>query len=148
VRRWAGLREPNDDVRGRRGKIARKSAGTLKFETRTTDITLGSGVKDMNESSISRETAAVIRPEGDLVAARLPALRSQLREMVASGIARLTLDLSSAQTVDSAGIGLLISAHNSMKKAGGELTVIHASNDILELFRTMRIHQRISVSGN
>jgi len=102
----------------------------------------------MNESSISRETAAVIRPEGDLVAARLPALRSQLREMVASGIARLTLDLSSAQTVDSAGIGLLISAHNSMKKAGGELTVIHASNDILELFRTMRIHQRISVSGN
>jgi hypothetical protein len=35
-----------------------------------------------------------------------------------------------------------------MKKAGGELTVIHASNDILELFRTMRIHQRISVSGN
>jgi anti-anti-sigma factor len=102
----------------------------------------------MNESSISQETSAVVRPEGDLVAARLPALRSQLREIVASGIVRLTLDLSSTQSVDSAGIGLLISAHNSMKKAGGDLNVIHASNDILELFRTMRIHQRISVSGN
>ena len=50
--------------------------------------------------------------------------------------------------VDSAGIGLLISAHNSLKKAGGELAVIHASSDILALFRTMRIHQHFSVSGN
>jgi len=102
----------------------------------------------MNESSISQEKSATVRPEGDLVAAQLPALRSQLREFVASGAVHLTLDLASTQTVDSAGIGLLISAHNSVKKVGGELTVIHASSDILELFRTMRIHQRISVSGN
>jgi anti-anti-sigma regulatory factor len=50
--------------------------------------------------------------------------------------------------VDSTGIGLLISAHNSLKKAGGDLTVIHASKDILDLFRTMRIHQHFSVSGS
>jgi anti-anti-sigma regulatory factor len=50
--------------------------------------------------------------------------------------------------VDSAGIGLLISAHNSLKKAGGELTVIQVSKDILDLFRTMRIHQHFSVSGS
>jgi len=58
------------------------------------------------------------------------------------------MDLAAAEMVDSAGIGLLISAHNSLKKAGGELTVIHASKDILNLFRTMRIHQHFSVSGN
>jgi anti-anti-sigma factor len=101
----------------------------------------------MNENLISQEATAVVKPNGDLVAAHLPELRSQLREIVASGIVRLTLDLAGAQSVDSAGIGLLISAHNSMKKAGGELSVIHASKDILELLRTMRIHQRISVSG-
>jgi anti-anti-sigma regulatory factor len=53
-----------------------------------------------------------------------------------------------AQMVDSAGIGLLISAHNSLKKAGGELAVINASCDILALFQAMRIHQHFSVTGN
>jgi anti-anti-sigma factor len=89
----------------------------------------------------------VVNPEGDLVASRLPALRSRLRDMVAAGVVRLTIDLSEAKTVDSAGIGLLIAAHNSVRKAGGDLNVIHASGDILDLFRTMRIHQRISISG-
>jgi anti-anti-sigma factor len=103
----------------------------------------------MNNELVSPEvTAAVLQPAGDLVAATLPALRSTLREMVASGTLHLTVDLTAVHAVDSAGIGLLISAHNSLKKAGGDLTVIHASADILELFRTMRIHRHFSVSGN
>jgi anti-anti-sigma factor len=101
-----------------------------------------------NESKPQELTAAVVRPDGDLVAPKLPALRTKLQEMVGSGIVHLTLDLEGAQMVDSAGVGLLISAHNTLKKAGGELTVIHASKDILDLFRTMRIHQHFSVSGS
>jgi anti-anti-sigma factor len=103
----------------------------------------------MNDEMASQGPAAsVVQPAGDLVAARLPALRSTLREMVGSGTLHLTVDLTDVQAVDSAGIGLLISAHNSLKKAGGDLAVIHASKDILELFRTMRIHQHFSVSGD
>ena len=102
----------------------------------------------MNDEMVTPETdAAVVQAEGDLVAARLPVLRSRLRAMVASGILHLTLDLAGAQAIDSSGIGLLVSAHNSLKKAGGELTVIHASGDILDLLRTMRIHQHFTVSG-
>lgn len=107
------------------------------------------GENDMNDEMISREAStAVIQPEGDLVTARLPALRSQFRELVGAGVRHLTVDLAMTHMVDSSGIGLLISAHNSLKKAGGELSVIHASNDILALFQTMRIHQHFSVSGN
>jgi anti-anti-sigma factor len=103
----------------------------------------------ISQATISQTTtAAIARPDGDLVAARLPALRSRLSEMVASGILHLTLDLAGVQSIDSMGIGLLVSAHNSLRKAGGELTVIHASNDILELFHAMRIHQHFSVSGS
>jgi anti-anti-sigma factor len=101
----------------------------------------------MNTDKVSNEVdIATIDPEGDLVAAKLPVLRSRLRAMVNLGILHLTMDLSGTKMVDSAGIGLLIAAHNSLKKAGGELTVIHASKDILELFRTMRINQHFSVS--
>jgi anti-anti-sigma factor len=101
-----------------------------------------------NEPKLQEITAAVLQPEGDLVSLKLPALRNKLREMVASGIVHMTIDLAGTQMVDSAGIGLLISAHNSLKKAGGELSVIHASKDILDLFRTMRIHQHFPVSGD
>jgi anti-anti-sigma factor len=100
-----------------------------------------------NKTPPPKVTDAMLRPEGDLVAARLPALRAKLQEMVGAGVVHLTLDLAGTQMVDSAGIGLLISAHNSLKKAGGALTVIHVSKDILDLFRTMRIHQHFSVSG-
>ena len=102
----------------------------------------------MNNQVKPQEPAAtVLQPEGDLVAAKLPALRSKLQELLGAGTVHLTLDLAGTQMVDSAGIGLLISAQNSLKKAGGGLTVIHASKDILDLFRTMRIHQHMSVSG-
>jgi anti-anti-sigma factor len=102
----------------------------------------------MNDEILSRDlSTAVVQPEGDLVAAKLPGLRAKLRELAGSGILHLTMDLTRTQMVDSAGIGLLISAHNSLKKSGGELAVIHASKDVFELFQTMRIHQHFSVSG-
>jgi anti-anti-sigma factor len=91
----------------------------------------------------------VLRPAGDsIVAATIPELRAKLREIVASGARELVVDLSDVLMVDSSGIGLLISAHNSLKKVGGQLAVIHASADVLELFQTMRMHQHFSVSGN
>jgi len=46
------------------------------------------------------------------------------------------------------GIGLLISAHNSLRRRGGRLAVVHASKDVLELFHMMRIHQHFNVSGD
>jgi len=68
----------------------------------------------MNNGSVSQEATAAVVQTG-LVAARLPALRSKLREMFDAGILQLTVDLAGTQVVDSAGIGLLISAHHSVK---------------------------------
>jgi anti-anti-sigma factor len=95
------------------------------------------------------DSKVVVRPEGDsIVAASITELRSKLREIVQEGAREVVVDLSAVLMVDSCGIGLLISAHNSLKKVGGQLAVIHASADLLELFQTMRMHQHFSVSGN
>jgi len=102
----------------------------------------------MNEEMISGASASgTVRPEGDLVLSQLPALRSRLREMVGAGTSHLTLDLSDVRAVDSSGIGLLVSTHNSLKKAGGDLSVTGASKDVMELFQALRIHQHMAVSG-
>jgi anti-anti-sigma factor len=99
---------------------------------------------------VTREdNKAVIRPAGDnIVAASVPELRSKMRGIVDEGVSEMVVDLTDVQMVDSSGIGLLIAAFNSMRRIGGSLAVIHASADILELFRSMRMHQHFNVSGN
>lgn len=96
-----------------------------------------------------KDNVATIRPGGEeVVAATVPELRARMQDAVTKGAQELVLDLSNVQIVDSSGIGLLISAHNSLHKVGGKLSVIHASKDIMDLFRMMRIHQHFSVSGD
>jgi anti-anti-sigma factor len=99
---------------------------------------------------VTREdNKTVVRPSGDnIVAATLPELRSKLRGIVNQGVRDLVVDLAGVNMVDSSGIGLLISAYNSLRKVGGQLALIHVSADLLELFRSMRMHQHFSISGN
>jgi anti-anti-sigma factor len=98
---------------------------------------------------LREENKAVVRPSGDtIVAATIPELRLKMRGILDEGIRDLVIDLAGVRMVDSSGLGLLISAHNSLRKVGGQFAVIHASEDLLELFRSMRMHQHFSVSGN
>lgn len=103
----------------------------------------------MTETTITREDdKALIRPAGDIVTAALPELRSAMKEMVNEGVRDMVVDLASVHMVDSSGLGLLISAHNSLQKVGGKLSVVRASPELLELFHMMRIHQHFSVTGD
>jgi anti-anti-sigma regulatory factor len=49
--------------------------------------------------------------------------------------------------VDSSGIGMLLSAHNWLAKAGGRLEVVEASEEVLSLFRAMCLDKRFPVKG-
>lgn len=89
---------------------------------------------------------ATVHPAGNVVAALAPELRAALRGALLQGVRELFIDFAEVERVDSTGLGLLISAHNSLSKAGGKLAVIHARKEILELFRSLRIHQHFSVS--
>lgn len=93
------------------------------------------------------DNKGTIRPAADVVAGSVAELRAQLRTMIADGVRELTVDLSNVAMIDSAGIGLLVAAHNSLSQVGGRLGIVRASPEILDLLRTMRIHQHLSVSG-
>jgi anti-anti-sigma factor len=102
----------------------------------------------MQELTIAREgDKATIMPQGDVVTATTGALRAAMRDLTKDGVRALEVDLIHTIMVDSAGIGLLIAAHNSLQKVAGHLSVIHASQDLLELFKSMRIHQHFEISG-
>jgi serine/threonine-protein kinase RsbW len=95
-----------------------------------------------------KDQEAIVHPAGNVVAATVPELRSALRGALSQGVRQMTIDFAGVEMVDSTGLGLLISAHNSVSKAGGRLAVINVSVEILELFQSMRIHQHFSVTQN
>jgi anti-anti-sigma factor len=103
----------------------------------------------MTETVATRDAnKAVIRPGGDIVASSADELRGVMRAMAGEGVDQIVVDLSNVHMVDSRGIGLLVAAHNTMRKANGRLEVIHASREILDMMRTMRIHQHFSITGD
>jgi len=105
-------------------------------------------MNDIQQEPNQNQTQAVVHPAGDVVAASIGELRREMQRMVSAGVREMTVDLTGVRMMDSRGIGLLISAHNSLHKLGGTLAIVHASKDILDLLRTMRIHQHFSVTGD
>jgi anti-anti-sigma factor len=99
-------------------------------------------------SKITRDDNGVlIRPEGDIVASTVDVLRAELKELVGQGVSQITLDLTEVEVIDSIGLGLIISSHNSLAKAGGKLSVVKVSLEVHDLFRSMRLDRHFSVTG-
>ncbi len=89
----------------------------------------------------------ILKLEQDLVASHSAEVRNQLRTLIGQGARNVVLDFGQVRMVDSAGLGMIIAAHNSLKKVDGELAVTECSVEIIELFRSMRIHQHMRVEG-
>ena len=90
----------------------------------------------------------VVATRGDVVASGASELRPALCDLVRSGVRNLVIDLSATTMVDSSGLGLLLSAFNSVRAVGGAFSVVNASPELLDLFRTLRINQHFPVSGS
>jgi len=102
----------------------------------------------MPEFEIQQEgNLARVAPGGDVLASSMSGLRPAMRDLVRSGVREIVVDLAATSMIDSTGVGLLLAAFNSMQAAGGKFSIVHASDEILELLRTMRMHQHFSVSG-
>jgi len=65
----------------------------------------------------------VVRPEGRLNMVAAPGLREQLHSLVQSGKTRLVVDLSGVDTIDSSGLGALISGLKAARQSGGDLRI-------------------------
>jgi len=100
------------------------------------------------EFEIRREgEKTVLAPRGDIVASSVPSLRPAMRDLVREGVRELVVDLAETSMIDSTGLGLLLAAFNSLRQVGGVFAVVHASDELLELFRSLRIHQHFAVTG-
>ena len=86
-----------------------------------------------------------IKPGKDVVASMVEDFRKKLLDFMKDGIKDLTIDLTGVKMVDSMGLGVLIATHNSLEDVGGRLKIKNVSEDIYNLFRTMRLDQHFEV---
>jgi anti-sigma B factor antagonist len=84
----------------------------------------------------------VIRPEGRLNMVSAPQFANMVRELVTDGCARIVIDLSATDFIDSSGLGALVASLKVARQAGGDLRLAATTeqvNTVLQLTNLNRI---------
>jgi len=81
-----------------------------------------------------REGVVVLDIKGRLtVGASATALRDYLRELAAAGKPNVVLNLAEVDYIDSTGLGSLVVAYTTLRKAGGNLRLLNLNRRNIEL---------------
>lgn len=93
-----------------------------------------------------KEGVVTMKPGVDIVASQCAGLKQEFLEIINSGEKKISIDLSETEMIDSSGIGLLISIRNSLaNNGGGEIELIHLSDDLRQLFKVMRLDNHFTI---
>ncbi|MCA1792477.1 MAG: STAS domain-containing protein [Desulfotignum sp.] len=95
---------------------------------------------------VNKGDQTIIRPGTDVVASMAETFKAELVSAIDASQGELIIDLAGVEMVDSVGIGVIISAHNTLHQSGRKLEVINVSTDVYSLFATMRLNRRFTVA--
>jgi anti-sigma B factor antagonist len=101
----------------------------------------------MNLSIAIASGVAIVSPEGRLTAVGAPRLRRAVDECIDGGTARIVIDMSGTEFVDSSGLGALIGALKAARLAGGDLRIAAVPDAVrtvlrlTNLDRVLRAHE-------
>lgn len=85
--------------------------------------------------------SVALHPVGRLNLTAAPDLRRELIELVQNGQTRLVVDLIDVDTIDSSGIGALISGLKAARQAGGDLRIVAPSKQVAEVLRMTKLER-------
>lgn len=96
----------------------------------------------MNSFEMIRKKQSIeIKFLENLVSEAVEDLRNTLKKLLSENIERLELDFKGIDMIDSMGIGLLVSTHNTLSSRNAEMIISNLSADLLELFSVMRLSE-------
>lgn len=102
----------------------------------------------MNSFKVEKKRETVlISFTSKLVSAAVEELRGTLKKLLSENISSITMDFMSIDMIDSMGIGLLVSTHNTLTSRNSELIITNLSPDLLELFSVMRLDEFFTIKG-
>ena len=97
-------------------------------------------------SEIDRKgSLVIIRPGRDVVYSMVDSFVKELKQEIEKSPSEIVIDLAKVEMVDSVGIGVIIAAHNSLKKIGGKMRVENVCDNIYRTFIAMRLNCHFGV---
>jgi anti-sigma B factor antagonist len=75
-------------------------------------------------------------------------LRTYVQALLDKGSNRILLNLAYVEAIDSSGIGELVSAYTSAKKAGGEIKLFNLSRKLRDLFNGIKLDTVFDIRDN
>lgn len=83
---------------------------------------------------------------GELDSVTTRGLRDQVQALLDQRPPRLEVDLSQLHTIDSAGVGMVVSLYKGMRAYGGQVTITGLRDQPLAIFRLLKLDR--GVLGN
>lgn len=81
--------------------------------------------------------------QNDLIAPNVKEMNKLLMEALdeTAGIDEVIVDLNKIENIDSVGVSFVVSLYKNISNEGLEFRIVHASNDIIQLFKLMRLDE-------
>lgn len=87
----------------------------------------------------------IVAPDYDIVSATSDRLKEELLSIISNGSKAITVDMEKISIVDSTGLSVLISTHNSLKKEGNSLELKNVSDNIKKLLAITRLDKHFVI---
>jgi anti-anti-sigma factor len=82
---------------------------------------------------------------GELVAGGMDKLRETLKKYIDCGVKSVVFDMAQVSTLDSAGVGFLAAAHNSLTKVNGTIKATQLSEEMYNFFVSLRLNTHFNI---
>ena len=89
----------------------------------------------MNLTTTAHDGFAVVTIDGRLIASGAPLLRRAVEDLIGDGTARVVVDLSRTEFIDSSGLGALIGGLKRTRVAGGDLRLAAVPDAVRSVLR-------------
>lgn len=98
------------------------------------------------EITVSRnENSGRVEIRGDVDEKGAELLKAKLREM--ANLKEVTIDMGDVAYIGSSGIGKLLLFYKNIAMQGGRVFLVNVQNDVLQLFRELKLDTIFVISG-
>lgn len=78
----------------------------------------------------------------------LQSVESAIRALMDGGVRKLVIDLTGLNTIDSSGIGMLVSCSGQMEQRGGQMRVAGSHGDVARVFDMVHLHRILPLDAD